>query len=420
MKRVCVLSVCVMLGRASAASAQEVTIEQLVAIALERAPELQTARTEAGVASGQMMQAGLRPNPMFATRHEHEPGGMAITEVEVEWPLDLFRKPSRVAVARSQVDITSLSIRDRERLLASAVREQAGLLLAARRTLELTNEALTTTRRMRDLLDRRVTEGGSTKLDANLAAVEALRLEADAALATGELDAAMIELKALAGLEPDSPLMLTDSLEKLVASPMVPRMTPVAAIEARPDLREAIARIGLADARAEEAARQARADVSVVGGYARNYFMFPQMGLDHRGAPVPIQNSFHTFTVGARVTLPLSNRNQGTMASARAERQGAEALFAARQRAARAEIDSALAREREAQRAVELYSTSVRELARQNVDVMLEAYDLGRFPLSDVLAEQRRYLDVESAYTSVLARAYTVRAAVARAFGERE
>jgi outer membrane protein TolC len=67
---------------------------------------------------------------------------------------------------------------------------------------------------------------------------------------------------------------------------------------------------------------------------------------------------------------------------------------------------------------VEIYSTTVRELARQNVDVMLEAYDLGRFPLSDVLTEQRRYLEVEGAYTDVLRRAYEARAAVARAFGE--
>jgi outer membrane protein TolC len=49
---------------------------------------------------------------------------------------------------------------------------------------------------------------------------------------------------------------------------------------------------------------------------------------------------------------------------------------------------------------------------------MLEAYDLGRFPLSDVLTEQRRYLEVEGAYTEVLLRAYEASAAVARAFGE--
>ena len=38
--------------------------------------------------------------------------------------------------------------------------------------------------------------------------------------------------------------------------------------------------------------------------------------------------------------------------------------------------------------------------------VLLEAYDLGRTTLVDLLTEQRRYLDVETGYTEVLARAY--------------
>ena len=61
---------------------------------------------------------------------------------------------------------------------------------------------------------------------------------------------------------------------------------------------------------------------------------------------------------------------------------------------------------------------SIRDLARQNVEVQLEAYDLGRTPLTDLLAEQRRYLDVEAAYTSVLSRAYEARVALRRAQGE--
>jgi len=400
------------------ASAQEVTIEQLVALALEQSPELRAVRTEVPVATGQVTQAALRPNPMANLGHEQMPGGMMTTTVGVEWPLDLFRRPARVGVATRAVDITALSVRERERLLASAVREQAGRLLAARRTLEVTNEVLAAARRTRDLLDRRVTEGGSPKIDANLAAVETLRIEAEAALAAGELEAATIELKAVVGLAPDAPLVLRESLESLAAAPAIPRLTPAAAMEARPDLREAIARIGLADARAEDARRQARTDVALVAGYGRAQFGFPQFGLDERGRRVPIRDIFHSVTVGAKVTLPLRNRNQGALAAAQAEREGAEALFTARQRAARAEIDAAVAREREARRAVELYATTVRDLARQNVDVMLEGYDLGRFPLSDVLTEQRRYLDVEAGYTTVLARAYEARAAMARAFGE--
>lgn len=413
-----ILCLCGLLSLPLSAGAQEVTIEQLVATALERAPELQTARTEVAVAAGQVAQATLRPNPMLTASHEHDPGGMAITTVDVEWPLDLFRRPARVATARSAADITSLSIRESERLVASAVREQTGRLLSARRTLDVTNEALTAARRMRDLLDRRVTEGGSPKIDANLAAVQALRLEADAALATGDVEAATIELKAMVGLPPDAPLVLRDSLEAAVASPAVPRLTPTAAIEARPDLREAIARIGLADVRAEETRRDARSEVTLVAGYARNRFGFPQLGLNRQGAPVPIQDTFYTVTLGAQVTLPFLDRKQGTLAAVQAERTRAEATFAARRLAARAEIDAAVAREREARRAVELYATRVRELARQNVEVMIEGYDLGRFPLMDVLTEQRRYLDIEAGYTAVMARAYQARAALARAFGE--
>jgi outer membrane protein TolC len=65
-----------------------------------------------------------------------------------------------------------------------------------------------------------------------------------------------------------------------------------------------------------------------------------------------------------------------------------------------------------------LYATSLRDLARQNVDVQLEAYDLGRTPLTDLLAEQRRYLDVEAAYTNTLERAYQAHVALRRARGD--
>jgi cobalt-zinc-cadmium efflux system outer membrane protein len=400
------------------AEAQEVTVEQLVATALERSPDLQAARAEIGVAAGQVMQAALRPNPMLAASQEQGAGGMMTTNVGVEWPLDLFRRDARVAAARSAAAVTALSIRDHERLLASMVREQAGRLLAAQRSLDVINESLTAARRMRDLLDRRVTEGGTPQLDANLAAVEVMRLEADAALAAGDAAAALIELKATVGLAPEAPLALGDSLEGLAGAPAVPRLTPTAALEARPDLREAIARIDFAEARAVQARQEARTDVTLAAGYTRMAFGFDQRGLDARGAPVPIHDIFHTVTIGARVSLPFRNRNEGTLAAVEAERKGAEALFTARQRAARADIDAAVARERETRRAVELYATNIRSLARQNVDVMLEGYDLGRFPLSDVLAEQRRYLDVEAGYTTVLIRAYDARTAVARAFGE--
>ena len=50
--------------------------------------------------------------------------------------------------------------------------------------------------------------------------------------------------------------------------------------------------------------------------------------------------------------------------------------------------------------------------------MFLESYDLGRATLADVLIEQRRYLDVETGYTALLARAYDATVALRLARGE--
>jgi cobalt-zinc-cadmium efflux system outer membrane protein len=406
------------LSMAPATAAQEMTVEELVALALKRSPDLQAARADIDVAAARVTQAGVRANPMVGASYEQGPMRMSTTTMGVEWPMSLYRRGARTAVAQSEASLASLSVREQERLLASAVREQAGRVLAAQRTLEVTNEALTTAMRLRDLLDRRVTEGETPQLEANLAAVEALRLEADVALATGDLEAASIQLRALAGLPANSAIMLRDSLEGLAATPVLPRLTPVAALDARADIREAVARIGLADARIDAARRERGIDLTLAGGYTRSSSGFDLFGFNARGQRVLIHDIFHSAMIGASITMPFFNRNRGTIAAAQAERGGAEALVTARQLAARAEIDASLARERETRRAVEIYAGQVRALARENVDVMLEGYDLGRFPLTEVLAEQRRYLDVEAGFTEVLTRAYEARTGVARAFGE--
>ena len=413
----CGLSLCCLCAIPASARAQDVTVEQLVTLALERSPELRVARAEVAVAAGQVTQANLRPNPV-AVASQEQGSGMMTTIVGVEWPLDVSRRSARTETAQRASELTSLSVRERERLLAAEIREQAGRLLAAHRVLDVTNEALTQARRTRDLVNRQVTEGRAPQLDANLAALEALQVEAEAILATGEAEAAMIELKALAGLPPDAPLVIRDSLESLVVSASVPRVTPATAMETRPDIREALARMTFADAQGEEARRAGGFDVTVVGGYTRARSGFEQQGFDASGVRVPIEGVFHTLTLGAKVTLPIFNKNQGALISAQSERGAAEALFDTRQRAARAQIDAAGARDREARRAVALYASTVRDVARQSVDVVLEAYDLGRFRLSDLLTQQRRYLEVEAAYTDVLSRAYQAQAALRRALGE--
>jgi cobalt-zinc-cadmium efflux system outer membrane protein len=420
MTRSLVAFICVLLGVPLAGSAQDLTIDELVATALERSPVLKAARTGLDVARGQLTGAELRPNPMFGlSRQEMFDGPDNQTMVEVQWPLGLFRRSSRAASAKQEVDVTSFSIADRERLVVAAIREQAGDVLEARRTLGILDEVAATTRQVRDLMEARVREGAARRLELDILRVEVQRADAQVALQTARVEAALIRLRALAGLEPEGSATLRGDLEDVVRSaPVLEPKTGSSRIENRADVREATSRVNLATARLQEAQREGWVDASVVGEYGRMNASFPQRAFDDDGGLVPIQGLFNNLRIGVVVTVPIFDRNQGHVATATADRQRAEHEVTASRLAAVTEVAVAEARERGARRAVELYGSDAREQARRNLDVVREAYQLGSIPLVEVLSEQRRYLDVETAYTQALLEAYQARTAVRRATGE--
>ena len=143
--------------------------------------------------------------------------------------------------------------------------------------------------------------------------------------------------------------------------------------------------------------------------YMRMDAGFPQQGFGSTGAMERVRGQFHYVTAGAMIMLPVLNRNQGQVAAARAEHAGAQARHAAAQLAARAEVAAAEARETSAQNVVGLYTGGLRALARQNLDVVRQTFELGRGTVFDVLTEQRRYLEIEQAYTTALREAWDAR-----------
>lgn len=413
---------CCFISRQAAAQ-RAMTIDELVAVALERAPDLQAARMEIEAARGRVIQARLRPNPMVTAERREQAGGTDNQSMaSVEMPLDLFRRAGRVASAERAADATTQSVADRERLLAASVRAAAGAVLAATRRLSVLDELVGLGSRLRDLTAARVAQGGSPALERDLAAVEVSRLEAERTIQAGRVDAALIDLKAAIGLPPDAVLALGMELEAVVrgegaTATGVEAGAAAAAVDRRPDILESAARVRLAEAHLDERRREGRFDMSVYGGYMRMDAGFPQQGFNAARALEPIQAVFHNLTAGVTVTVPLRNRNQGAIAAAEAERRGAERLQTARELSALAEMASASVRDRQSHRAVEIYASGARDLARRNLEVVSQSYELGRHSLFDVFAEQRRLLDFEHAYTEALAEAFDARTALRRASG---
>jgi outer membrane protein, heavy metal efflux system len=400
-----------------------VGVDGLIEMALARSPSLQSSRTRIDVARGQVVQAGLRPNPTVSTERRDEVGGTDNqSSVMLQWPLDLFRRSSRVQEAERGLEVSRHRVDDAARLLAADVRAQAGQLLAAVRQLEVASQLAAATKQTHDLLASRVNEGAAPPLERDVAFVEWQRTEANAQRLRGEADAALAQLKAVVGLDPASPLVLREALEPLVLReqhdpPFAQREPTTTVAGQRADVRVAQAMVGQAASQADRARREGRFDVTLFGGYMRMDAGFPQLGFDQSGELTRVHGIFHNVSVGAMVTLPWLNRNQGAVASAEAERRAAEYEHAARQLVAGAEITAARARADAARRALTAYTSGLREVARRNLDVVRESYQLGRVSLFDVIAEQRRYLETEMAYTDALTSAFEARTALTRALG---
>ena len=398
------------------------SLEQAIARAMEQEPSLRAARTGIEVAQGMRLQSSLRPNPTVSFERREEPAGTDNqTAVAIEWPLDLFRRSQRVAVADREIAAVRLAVADRERLLASDVRMRYGEVLTAVRAMGIFDELAAATRRQHELLQSRVETGAAPPLERDLLDVELRRLESDRVLQAGRTEAALIALKRALGMGADAALTVRDTLEDLVRreSAATARIPPASAvIDQRADVREASARVDVADARIEHVRADGRVDASLFANYMRMDAGFPQRGFTADGGVERVRGLFHYVSAGAIVTIPVLNRNQGANAAARAERAGAAAAYEAARLTAELELAAARTTDDYARRALSAYNDGVRTLARQNLTVVSQSYDLGRVTVFDVVAEQRRYLDVERAYTEALRTAYEARTALNRALGE--
>jgi len=118
--------------------------------------------------------------------------------------------------------------------------------------------------------------------------------------------------------------------------------------------------------------------------------------------------------------LPVLNRNQGNIAAAEAGTRAAERRLEFATLTVQQEVEAAFAQHEAASRSLDIYGRGVRDVARRNLDVVRQSYQLGRGSLLDVIGEQRRLIDVETGYTDALKQVYDAAVEVTRAVGVSE
>jgi cobalt-zinc-cadmium efflux system outer membrane protein len=396
----------------------EFTVDELVTRALADNPELRASRAEVDAAVGRLRQAGLRPNPMLDLGGQQNVAGPDNNVmIGVTLPLDLNRrKEGRVGLAERELEMKRAQVADRERRLRADVRMKAGEVLAARRNLRFAEELLEVNREGLRLVRERVRQGAAPPLEESLLLVEVNRLDASRRLLESRVEVLTLQMKALAGMAPDAPLSIRGDL--IPARPVLNRETAQArALAARPDHSVARADAAMARAKILKEEAEGRWDASVNVGYQRQDFGFGLSGTTDRGGTRSIQDIFHYFGGGVTITLPFRNRNQGNIAAAVAETQAAERRVEFVTLTIRQEVAAAFIQHEAAQRSLEIYGRGVREVARQNLEVVRKTYELGRIPLLDVIAEQRRYIEIETGFTESLKQVYDAVIEIERAVG---
>ena len=397
---------------------QGITEAELVARALASNPTLLAQRQQIEMAKGDVAQARLRQNPSLSLGGLKEVnGGDNQFSIGGSIPLELFgRRARRTEVAESQEDATQQSVADQERLLAGEVRVRFGQALASKRNLMFVEQLLQVNRDFLRLMENRVLEGAAPALDADETRVEVNRIETLQIDYQAKAEIALLALKETVGIQPEEPIRLKGALEPAPHDYDQKQLLQLA-MDHRPDLAFQRANEVLANAKLRQERATGKLDASVFGAYERPDSGFSQLAFNAAGNLSPIRQTFNYAIFGLNINLPLFNRNQGAVVADTAAIQVARSQIAAVDLNLRHEVAQNLIRLNGAQARVAVYRSGVRDQAAHNLDVVRQTYSYGRTTLLDVIAEQRRYIDIETGYTDILLDAYVARIALERAVG---
>ncbi|HEX5751020.1 MAG TPA: TolC family protein [Archangium sp.] len=378
--------------------AQPLTAESAVQVAFLNNRALRGAMRDMGVARGELIQAGLLPNPEveFDLRATMEPGAPLQQDYFIGFDLThALLTPLRTAVAGAGMEAARYRAAAAVVQLAYDVRSAFYALQAARQRLEASTRALEAFAAGREAA-RALYEAGNVP-ELTLASQEAAYESARAT--TAELELAVLEqrerLHRLLGLHGEQTRWTVASgLPEAPEAAAPPEQLERRAVEASLELGEMRARLdGLSRRTALE----------------RTAGWVPEVQVD-----VHAERDGDTWEVGggASLSLPLFDRRQGTVASVEAQFDALSERYEAAATGIRSAAREARNRLQMAQARARQYGGVIvpaRRRVMQQVQLQFNAMQVGIFQL---LQARREQLDAELAHASALQDYWTARAAV--------
>ena len=354
-------------------------------------PALKAKELERGIAAGQLLSAGLYPNPTFDTRSlpgSTHPTGRKSFETSLSF--ELLRWQERAANKQTKAanqQAVHYEILSEEWKTVSDARTAYWTVVAARERLRLNSEETGLSTRMVDSVKARIKHGAGTSFDSNLAEMQNLKLQMERQKLESDADAAERALRLAIGLPYDAEIKLRIASTPLAREPLVWKLP--ALIAALPDS----AMMKASEWRYEVSEGELRA---AIGRQVPSLKLGPSNTLDFDGH----WSSLYGF-VGS-VDVPIFDRNQGEIKEKCAARDLARADYIAKLQARQGAVAAAVALVGSTERRLAFQESQLLPKARENLNLTEKAYKAGDLSGTEILTAQTLFIESEKSHLDLL------------------
>ena len=356
-------------------------LAEFVALAEATHPRLRAARAAVEAARGQAVQARLYPNPLISGGSPQVAGsdsqwfGYGTQDIVTAGKLRLSQQAALRQVQRAEYDL----IRARFDVLRE-VRQSFYALLVSQRRVEIYKLLLDIAKRSYDIGYQLLAAGEGTKADVLFWSIERDRADVRLLNSAVFIETGRRQLATAIGLpRADVGEIEGDIFQRMPNFDLKQLQEAVVRANALP--RAAEAEIARAQWALERATVQPIPNVNVLGGYQRQVAPAQQQGL-----------------VQMTMMVPLFDRNQGNIRSARADIASSRAALRSIEIDLATQAAQAIANYRTSQRLTEWYEQYILPKARETLQLTQQLYARGEVTFLSLLQAQRILTETELAY----------------------
>lgn len=379
------------------------TLDEALRLANERNPNLAAARNTVEMAEAQRIDAGLRPNPAVTFESAGYPlfessrpsfGNNQELTFRFDQEIELAgRRGLRTQAAETGVSAAEAAFQDQKRRLDFEVRRGYFGVVLAKADLEVAKAALDEIDKVISLNRARYEQGEISGGEVRRIQVERLKFVDDqfaAELALRNARSALLALFNAPNLSVEFDVVETLNVPgttgagpAVVAQAIDATALRTQALSLRPDLLAAQQAVQRADTETRLQRALRTPNITLGGGYRRDF-------------------GTNAVVFGVTVPLPLSNRNQGGVARAEAERRQAANLATATATGVLLEVQQAVNAVDVSRARVAYIEREYLTPSRESRDIVLASYRLGTADLIDFLDAQRAFRDTLRTYNRAL------------------